>query len=149
MNVYEIAFILSTLWVGPFWFAMMLKPHDEKTVRMMNQPFFFAGPVLIWYITMFISPGGLSDFAAGFSDENGFVVGLAKSLSSEAGVTALWAHMVAGDIFATRWIWKKSIEKKINPILRNVALFFGVMLMPLGILFYVLGLILVKKKKKF
>ena len=38
--------------------------------------------------------------------------------------------MVAGDIFATRWIWK-SLEHNIHPVLRSTAIFFGVMLMPI------------------
>ena len=134
MYIYEISFIVSTLWVGPFWFAMMFKPFDEKTEKMMNNSLFFMGPILVWFIIMLTSPDGLSDFVNSFGNEKGFIFGLSESLSTEVGVTALWAHMVAGDILATRWIWKKSIEKKLNPILRNLSLFFGVMLMPIGVL---------------
>jgi hypothetical protein len=136
MYIYEISFIFSTLWVGPFWFAMMIKPFDEKTNKMMNHSLYFMGPILVWFVIMLTSPDGLSDFVNSFANENGFIVGLAESLSTEVGVTALWAHMVAGDILATRWIWRKSIEKELNPIVRNIALFFGVMLMPLGILIF-------------
>tara|TARA_Y100000589_G_scaffold157676_1_gene150199 strand:+ start:3321 stop:3758 length:438 start_codon:yes stop_codon:yes gene_type:complete len=134
MDIYEISFIFSTLWIGPFWFAMMIKPYDEKTNKMMNNSLFFMGPIIVWLVVMLISPGSLSDFINSFTSEKGFIAGLAKSLSTKQGTTALWAHMVAGDILATRWIWRKSIEKGLNPIVRNISLFFGVMLMPIGVL---------------
>jgi len=45
----------------------------------------------------------------------------------------MWAHMVAGDIFATRWIWQNSVKNKDNIWILRLSVFFGVMLMPLGI----------------
>jgi len=50
----------------------------------------------------------------------------------------MWAHMVAGDIFATRWIWKSGINNDDNVWLIRVSVFWGVMLMPLGILTYLI-----------
>ena len=139
MSVYEIIFILSTFWIGPFWFAMLLQPHAEKTKKLLSKPLFFLGPIILWFIVMIISPDGLSKFGESFSNEQGFLIGLIDSLSTKAGITATWAHMVAGDIFATRWIWKKSLEHNIHPVLRSTAIFFGVMLMPIGILILILS----------
>ena len=102
MNIYEIIFILSTFWVGPFWFAMLLQPKSDKTKKLLAKPLFFFGPIVLWFIVMIISPDGLSKFGESFSHDQGFLIGLIDSLSSEAGITATWAHMVAGDIFATR-----------------------------------------------
>ena len=139
MNVYEIIFILSTFWVGPFWFAMLLQPNAEKTKKLLSKSLFFLGPIILWFIVMIISPDGLSKFGESFSNDRGFLNGLINAFSSEAGITATWAHMVAGDIFATRWIWKKSLEHNIHPVLRSIAIFFGVMLMPIGILILILS----------
>ena len=146
MNIYEIIFMLSTFWVGPFWFAMLLQPKSDKTKKLLAKPLFFFGPIVLWFIVMIISPDGLSKFGESFSNDQGFLTGLIDSLSSEAGITATWAHMVAGDIFATRWIWKKSLEHNIHPILRSTAIFFGVMLMPIGILILILSTL---KKEKY
>ncbi|MDG1440676.1 MAG: DUF4281 domain-containing protein [Flavobacteriales bacterium] len=146
MNIYEIIFILSTFWVGPFWFAMLLQPKSDKTKKLLAKPLFFFGPIVLWFIVIIISPDGLSKFGESFSHDQGFLIGLIDSLSSEAGITATWAHMVAGDIFATRWIWKKSLEHNIHPILRSIAIFFGVMLMPIGILILILSTL---KKEKY
>ena len=139
MYIYEIIFILSTLWVGPFWFAMLLQPKAEKTKKLLSKPMFFLGPIVLWFVIMIISTDGLSRFGESFSNDQGFLNGLINAFSSEAGITATWAHMVAGDIFATRWIWKKSLEHNIHPVLRSTAIFFGVMLMPIGILILILS----------
>ena len=141
----EFFFIASTFWVGPFWFAMLLSPKAEKTKKLLDNSLFFIGPIIIWLITMFLSPSNLAEFANSFSSEDGFLLGLANTLNTKVGITATWAHMVAGDIFATRWIWKKCLQYNINPIVRTLAVFFGVMLMPIGILIY---LIFSPKKKQ-
>ena len=141
----EFFFIASTFWVGPFWFAMLLNPKAEKTKKLLDNSLFFLGPIIIWLITMLLSPSNLAEFANSFSSEDGFLLGLANTLNTKAGITATWAHMVAGDIFATRWIWQKCLQYNINPIVRTLAIFFGVMLMPIGILIY---LIFSPKKKQ-
>ena len=141
----EFFFIASTFWVGPFWFAMLLNPKAEKTKKLLDNSLFFLGPIVIWLIIMLLSPSNLAEFANSFSSEDGFLLGLANTLNTKVGITATWAHMVAGDIFATRWIWKKCLQYNINPIVRTLAIFFGVMLMPIGILIY---LIFSPKKKQ-
>ena len=141
----EFFFIASTFWIGPFWFAMLLNPKAEKTKKLLDNSLFFLGPIIIWLITMLLSPSNLAEFANSFSSEDGFLIGLANTLNTKVGITATWAHMVAGDIFATRWIWKKCLQYNINPIVRTLAIFFGVMLMPIGILIY---LIFSPKKKQ-
>jgi hypothetical protein len=67
-------------------------------------------------------------------------------MGTKAGVSAIWAHMVAGDIIATRWIWKKSIEIKANKWVTRLSVFFGVMLMPLGIAIFILSNLSILKK---
>jgi hypothetical protein len=54
--------------------------------------------------------------------------------------------MVAGDIIATRWIWKKSIEIKANKWVTRLSVFFGVMLMPVGIAIFILSNLSILKK---
>ena len=138
MDFYTISFLLSTLWVGPFWFAMFFKPYEENTKVLMDKPLFFLGPILIWFIIMILNPSGLIDFANSGSHPDGFFAGIAQSMSSSAGVTAMWAHMVSGDIFATRWIWKDGIKKNNNVWVMRTSIFFGVMLMPVGILIHLI-----------
>ena len=133
MDIYTVSFILYTLWVGPFWFAMLLNPEKAKTRRLLSGPWFFLGPIVIWFLAMVMNPQGLVDFLNSGSHPDGFFAGLASGLSSPAGVTAMWAHMVAGDICVTRWIWKDSLRQNTNKTVSRLSIFFGVMLMPLGL----------------
>ena len=47
MDLYDLSFFLSTMWIGPFWIAMLLYPNHEKTHQLMEGPWFFLGPILI------------------------------------------------------------------------------------------------------
>ena len=136
MDIYTITFVLSTVWVGPFWFAMLLNPEKDKTKKLLSGPLFFLGPIVIWMVVMAMNPQGLVDFANSGSHPDGFFAGLAAGMSSPAGITAMWAHMVAGDICVTRWIWKDSLQHNTNIWIFRLAIFFGVMLMPVGLVIY-------------
>ena len=136
MDIYEICFLLSTFWVGPFWFAMLINPREEKTKRMLKGPWFYLGPIIIWYFLMALNPQGLIDLAGGSNNDEGFLIGLANALATKPVVTATWAHMVAGDFFVTRWIWLKCIENNANKWIMRLSIFFGVMLMPIGLAIY-------------
>lgn len=138
MDIYTITFILATFWVGPFWFAMLLSPEKDKTKKLLNGPMFFLGPIIIWVIVMAMNPQGMIDFANSGSHPNGFLAGLASGMSSKAGVTAMWAHMVAGDICVTRWIWQDSLNRKMNTWMYKLSIFFAVMLMPIGLVIYLI-----------
>ena len=138
MDIYTITFILATFWVGPFWFAMLLSPEKDKTKKLLNGPMFFLGPIIIWMIVMAMNPQGMIDFANSGSHPDGFLAGLASGMSSKAGVTAMWAHMVAGDICVTRWIWQDSLNRKMNTWMYKLSIFFAVMLMPVGLVIYLI-----------
>lgn len=146
MDIYTISFFLSTFWIGPFWFSMLFKPYDNETIKKMDKPLFFLGPIFIWFFIMFTNPAGLNQLISAGSNPDGLLIGIGKSMMSKAGISAMWAHMVAGDIFATRWIWKKCTSNKNNIWITRLCVFFGVMLMPLGILICLLYSI--KKSKK-
>ena len=87
---------------------------------------------------MIMNPTGLIEFINSPFNPDGFLEGIGQGLSTNAGVTAMWAHMVAGDIFVTKWIWKKCIESKTNIWIMRFSIFFGVMLMPIGLAAYVI-----------
>ena len=37
MDIYDYSFFLSTMWVGPFWFAMLVFPEHELTKKVMQE----------------------------------------------------------------------------------------------------------------
>ena len=138
MDIYTISFLISTLWIGPFWIAMLVNPNKNKTKELMSKPFFFLGPIIIWFLLMLLNPQALIDFFKMGSDSEGFINGMSKGLATKIGVTATWAHMVAGDIFATRWVWADGIKRKNNLSFLRISIFFSVILMPLGIILHLI-----------
>ena len=111
--IYMTYLFLSTMWIGPFWIAMMIYPEHEKTHQLMQGPWFFIGPILIWYLVSFSDVSGLIGLAKDSMNPSNALQGLADLLGTKAGASAAWAHMVAGDIFVTRWIWKEVYTSKI------------------------------------
>ena len=139
MDIYTISFILSTLWVGPFWIAMLLNPKKEKTKKLLEEPLFFIGPIIIWFLIMFLNPQGLAGLFGKPDESLDILDAIGSALGTRAGVTGTWAHMVVGDIFVTRWIWKRSIHSNQKLWTTRLSIFFGVMLMPLGLAIYTIA----------
>ncbi len=108
------------MWVGPFWFGMLVYPEHELTRKAMQGPWFFLGPILMWWVVTLADPQGLIELTKDSTDPTTILDGLASLLGTPAGAAAAWAHMVAGDIFVT-----------MAPIV-----FFGIMLMPVGVALY-------------
>ena len=142
MDVYDISFFLSTMWVGPFWIAMLFFPEHKKTQEIMQGRLFFFGPIAIWYILSFSDFSGLIKLFMDSLNPATALQGLADLLGTKSGASAAWAHMVAGDIFVTRWIWIRCLDAKCERWKSFISIFFGVMLMPLGL---GLNLLLVRK----
>lgn len=99
----------------------------------MQGPWFFLGPLIIWWTVTIAEPQGLIDFAKDSTDPTGVLEGLAAIMGTKAGASAAWAHMVAGDIFVTRWMWKRCMEQGSERWVAATTVFFGVMLMPIGL----------------
>ena len=137
MDIYDVSFFLSTMWVGPFWFAMLVYPEHDITERAMRGPWFFLGPILIWFVVTASAPEGLVELASDSMDPSNAMSGLATLLGTRAGAAAAWAHMVAGDIFVTRWMWKRCIDRGAERWITAATVFFGVMLMPVGVALHV------------
>ena len=137
MDVYDLSFFLSTVGVGPFWIAMLLYPNHEMTHKLMQGPWFFFGPIAIWYILSLSDISGLVNLISDTLDPSNALQGLADLLGTKPGASAAWAHMVAGDIFVTHWMWKRCMEHNSERWITATTVFFGVMLMPVGIALHI------------
>ena len=102
----------------------------------MQGPWFFLGPILMWWAVTLADPQGLIELAKDSSDPTAILDGLASIMGTPAGAAAAWAHMVAGDIFVTRWMWLRCMEVKASRKIMAPIIFFGVMLMPVGVALY-------------
>lgn len=138
-QMYEYLFIASTFWVGPFWFGMLFFPDDERTSKWVNTHWIFLGPLACWFFVLFLNPTSMLDMFVDLTP-SGMLTGMQELLSSPEGTVLAWSHLVAGDIMITRWIWSQSIKYEINRNKMRASVFFGVMLMPVGLFLHVLNM---------
>jgi hypothetical protein len=134
--MYTVLFFIPTIWVGPFWLLMLSEPTSERTNNWMQGNSLFIGPLAVWLITAILAPSGLMELVTG--NPMDFLDVLMKLLGTESGTVLAWSHFVAGDIMATRWMWRKAIENEIGVNKTRAIVFFGVALMPIGLLLHVI-----------
>ena len=134
--IYTVLFIIPTIWIGPYWLLMLSEPTSERTKNWMRGNSLFIGPLAVWLITAILEPSGLIDLVTGNPID--FLDTMVEILGTESGTVLAWSHFVAGDIMATRWMWRKAIENQIGDSKTRLIVFFGVMLMPVGLLMHVI-----------
>ena len=135
-TMYMILFLLPTIWVGHFWFFMLLEPGSDRANKWVEGNMLFIGPLVTYFVTILVNPTGMIELFTGNPAE--IMDTMVELLGTESGTVLAWAHFVAGDIIATRWMWRKSIENGLGVNQIRVITFFGVMLMPLGLLLHIL-----------
>ncbi len=135
-TVNVILFLIPTIWVGPFWLLMLLEPESDRTKKWLRGDLLFLGPLSIWLLATILNPNGLIDLMTG--NPMDFFDTMVDLLGTETGTVLAWSHFVAGDIMATRWMWRKAMEHDIGLIKTRAIVFFGVMLMPVGLLLHVI-----------
>ena len=88
MDLYTLSFFFSTMWVGPFWFGMLVYPEHELTQKAMQGPWFFLGPILMWWVVTLADPQGLIELTKDSTDPTTILDGLATLLGTPAGAAA-------------------------------------------------------------
>ena len=132
--IYTALFLIPTIWGGPFWVLMMVEAKSERTSKWVEGDLIFLGPLIAYFVTILVDPDGMIELFAGNPAE--IMDTMVELLGTESGTVLAWAHFVAGDIIATRWMWRKAIENEIGLNQTRVIVFFGVMLMPVGLLLH-------------
>ena len=132
--IYTALFLIPTIWVGPFWLMMMVEPRSERTTNWVEGNLIFLGPLVAYFVTIIVEPNGMIELFTGNPTE--IMDTMVELLGTDSGTVLAWAHFVAGDIIATRWMWRKAIENEIGLNQTRMIVFFGVMLMPVGLLLH-------------
>ena len=112
----------------------MGEPKSERTSKWVEGNLIFLGPLIAYFVTILANPTGMIELFTGNPAE--IMDTLVELLGTESGTVLAWAHFVAGDIIATRWMWRKAVENEIGLNQTRVIVFFGVMLMPVGLLLH-------------
>ncbi len=130
----DTVFTLSNVLVLPFWLLMIALPHWRWTRRVMASPLVVA-PAALLYAALILPQLG----AAMPALMNPQLAGIAALLGTEGGAAAAWAHFLAFDLFAGRWVYRDSRERGLSAWVMAPVLLLVLMLGPLGLLAY-LGL---------
>lgn len=129
---YTVLFFLISTWIGPFWVLMLAKPFDEITEKWCQGFLIVLGPVIVYFVVLILNPNILLEIFD--PDPTKILDALGAALGSPAGAVLTWAHIVAGDILVTRWLWKKAVEQDLSVNKLRAMVLFGVMLMPVAII---------------
>lgn len=128
---YDLIFSSSSLLVMPFWFLMIFAGFWGWTTRIMRS-LWGVIPAAILY-ALLVLPDALNVFA---QVSNPALGNIAALLGTPAGATISWVHFLAFDLFVGRWAYLDGRERNIPWWLVSVALFFILMLGPVGLLLY-------------
>ena len=138
----ETIFQISNLLVMPFWIVMIFLPRWDRIVQVLCSPWIAVGPAIIYLVLVVPSIGGLMGMlampdldvlAAGLGSPEGFVLG--------------WAHFLTFDLLVGRWIYLDAIDRGLHPVIIGPALFFTLMLGPIGYLIYLITQAVMKKPR--
>lgn len=130
MTVFE----LSNLVVLPFWFLMVLLPGWAMTRRIVASPWIVAPPAILYLVTLLpvagmVMPEVLAPVQAR----------IASLLGTPTGATLAWAHFVAFDLFAGRWIYIDSRTRGYSPWWVSPILVLTLFVGPIGLLIHLVA----------
>ena len=120
--------------VAPFWALMIVLPGWSWTRRIVGSPLIVLPPLLV-YLAIVLPRFG--DFWSAYTSPS--LPGLQSLLGSPAGSAAIWAHLIAFDLFVGRWMYLDARERRVHPLLMAPVLFFTILVSPVGLVSY-LGL---------
>jgi Domain of unknown function (DUF4281) len=124
----EALFQLSFLLAAPFWALMILVPTWARTRKVIGSPLIVLAPLAVCLVLLVPMFG---QFWPVVTEPT--LGGLQRLLASPEAVTALWAQVIAWDLFVGRWIYLDSRERNIHPLIMAPILVFTILLSPLGL----------------
>ncbi len=127
-------FSLSSFLVLPLWILLIALPGWKVTYRVMQSPLVCLAPALLYLILVLPELGLLLPALL-----NPELAGMASLMGTPNGVTIVWVHFLAFDLFVGRWIYLDSRRRGVNSLIISPLLFLTLMTGPLGFCLY-LGL---------
>ncbi|PXY32329.1 ABA4-like family protein [Prauserella muralis] len=123
-----------TFWLAaPFWALMILAPGWSWTRRLIGSPWIIAPPLACYAV---LAAAGFGELWRVVSRPD--LGALQAFLGSPAGAAAIWAHLIAFDLFVGRWIYRDARERGVHHALLAPILVLTILLSPFGLLAYLL-----------
>ncbi|GIJ43196.1 hypothetical protein Val02_00820 [Virgisporangium aliadipatigenens] len=127
----EFLFELTFLVAAPFWALMIVLPGWAWTARIVRSPLIVLPPVLVYAVLVLPAVGDILPAVA-----NPSLPGIRELFAGATGAAAVWAHVIAFDLFVGRWIWLDARERNVPWWIVSPLLVLVIMLAPLGLLLY-------------
>ncbi|MFC9968700.1 ABA4-like family protein [Nocardia ignorata] len=124
-------FDLSFYVTVPFWALMIFAPTWRRTRPIIASPWIVAPSLVIWAIVAIPVLGTLWSLVTSPS-----LAAITDAAADSAVLTALWAQILAWDLFLGRWIYLDSRDRAIPPLLMGPLLVGTILLSPLAFPIY-------------
>ncbi len=129
-TLFDLAFLLA----APFWALLVLAPGWRWTDRIAASPLPMV-PVLAVYLALAVPVFPQLWAAVSRPDLAGFQ----ELLRLGGGAGAIWAQVIAWDLFLGQWMYREARALGIHPLVMGPLLVLTVLLSPIGVLLF-LGL---------
>jgi hypothetical protein len=129
VTVFNLAFPVA----APFWALMILAPGWSWTKKIIGSTLMIVPGLIVYFLA--VAPI-LPEFAREMLNPQH--AGVLALLSTPAGTTLVWAHLIAFDLFIGRWMYLDSQEKRVHPLIMAPVLVLTILLSPFGLAAYLL-----------
>ncbi|WP_020523456.1 ABA4-like family protein [Catelliglobosispora koreensis] len=130
VEVFNLAFPVAV----PFWALMILLPGWSWTKRIIGSPLMIVPSLIVYFIA--VAPI-FPEFAREMlNPDHAGVVGV---IATPAGITLVWAHLIAFDLFIGRWMYLDSRERRVHPLVMAPILVLTILLSPFGLAAYLVA----------
>ncbi|MEE4423070.1 ABA4-like family protein [Streptomyces bugieae] len=126
-TLFDLAFLLA----APFWALLILAPGWRWTDRIAASPLPMV-PVLVVYLALAVPVFPHLWAAVSHPDLTGFQ----DLLRLGGGAGAIWAQVIAWDLFLGQWMYREARTLRLHPLLMGPLLLLTVLLSPIGVLLF-------------
>ncbi|GAA3017760.1 ABA4-like family protein [Actinokineospora globicatena] len=126
-------FDLAFYAVAPFWALMIIVPTWSWTRRIAGSPWIVLPGLVVWAVAAVPVFG---DLVTGVTQPT--LAFWLDFLRDDNAVVAVWAQVLAWDLFLGRWIYLDSRARGINPLLMAPIMVLTILLSPIGLPLYLL-----------
>lgn len=137
----RVLFDLTFYVAAPFWALMILAPGWSWTRRVIGSPLIVLPPLVIYFVQ--IAPI-LGQFALAMLRPS--LDGVHDVLATADGTAAVWAHLIAFDLFVGRWMYLDSRERGLHGLLMAPVYVLTILLSPFGLVAYFAIRLLAKRR---
>lgn len=128
-TLFDLAFYVA----APFWALMILLPTWSWTAKIVASPWIVLPALVVWAVAAIPVFGPLWMLVVSPN-----LSGLRDLVADPGALTAVWAQIIAWDLFIGRWMYLDSRARGVHPLLMSPLLVLTVLLSPIGLPLYLL-----------